>query len=131
VSLRSLFEKGPVVLYFYPKDHTPGCTIEACTFRDAYQDFRQKGAEVVGVSSQSAASHQAFAAKNKLPFTLLADEGGQVRAAYGVPKALGFLPGRVTYVIDRGGVVRHVFNSALNMKRHVTEALGVLAALKT
>ena len=116
----------PVVLYFYPKDDTPGCTKEACTFRDQYEDFREAGAEVLGVSSDSSESHKKFAAKHKLPFTLLADRGGKVRKLYGVPATLGLLPGRVTFVIDAGGVVRHVFNSQLDAARHVAEALGVL-----
>jgi peroxiredoxin Q/BCP len=130
VQLKELLQKAAVVLYFYPKDDTPGCTKEACSFRDSYESFKDAGAEVVGISSQSAASHEAFAAKHRLPFTLLADEGGKVRRQYGVPSTLGLLPGRVTYVIDRGGVVRHVFNSQLNATRHVTEALGIVKQLQ-
>ncbi|AKJ04868.1 peroxiredoxin Q/BCP [Archangium gephyra] len=130
VQLKALLQKGTVVLYFYPKDDTPGCTKEACSFRDSYESFKDAGAEVVGISSQSAASHEAFAAKHRLPFTLLADEGGKVRREYGVPSTLGLLPGRVTYVIDRQGVVRHVFNSQLNATRHVTEALGIVKQLQ-
>jgi peroxiredoxin Q/BCP len=120
------FAGRPVVLYFYPKDDTPGCTKEACTFRDQYQDFRDAGAAVLGVSSDSSESHRKFAAKHRLPFTLLADRGGQVRKRYGVPATLGLLPGRVTFVIDGAGVVRHVFNSQLDATRHVKEALHVL-----
>ena len=116
----------PVVLYFYPKDDTPGCTKEACSFRDQYQDFQDAGAVVIGVSSDSSESHRKFAAKHRLPFTLLADRGGRVRRLYGVPATLGLLPGRVTFVIDAGGVVRHVFNSQLDATRHVAEALGTL-----
>jgi peroxiredoxin Q/BCP len=118
----------PVVLYFYPKDDTPGCTKEACGFRDQYEEFQRLGAEVLGVSSDSSASHQRFAAKHRLPFTLLADQGGAVRRLYGVPATLGLLPGRVTFVIDRQGVVRHVLNSQLEAKRHVAEALASLDA---
>lgn len=120
------FSGKPVVLYFYPKDDTPGCTKEACSFRDQYQDFQDAGAVVIGVSSDSSESHRKFAAKHRLPFTLLADRGGEVRKRYGVPATLGLLPGRVTFVIDGGGVVRHVFNSQLDATRHVTEALGTL-----
>jgi peroxiredoxin Q/BCP len=120
------FAGRPVVLYFYPKDDTPGCTKEACTFRDQYQDFQDAGAAVLGVSSDSSESHRRFAAKHRLPFTLLADRGGQVRKRYGVPATLGLLPGRVTFVIDGAGVVRHVFNSQLDATRHVKEALHVL-----
>ena len=90
-----------VVLYFYPKDETPGCTKEACAFRDSHEVFAEAGAEVIGVSSDSVDKHAAFASHHQLPFTLLSDEGGQVRKSYGVPATLGLLPGRVTYVIDR------------------------------
>ena len=118
-----------VVLYFYPKDDTPGCTKESCAFRDGYQDFQDAGAEVIGVSSDSAESHGKFAAKHRLPFTLLADQGGQVRKRYGVPATLGLLPGRVTFVIDRSGVVRHVFNSQFQATQLVSEALEALRRL--
>lgn len=129
VRLHDLIQKGPVVLYFYPKDDTPGCTAEACSFRDSYEDFKDAGAEVVGVSSDSADKHRAFADKHRLPFTLVADEGGKVRKAYGVPSTLGLLPGRVTYVIDRSGKVVHVFNSQINARKHVREALAALRAM--
>jgi peroxiredoxin Q/BCP len=122
--------KRSVVLYFYPKDDTPGCTKEACSFRDSYESFKEAGAEVIGVSSDSEASHGKFASKHKLPFTLLADTGGAVRKQYGVPATLGLLPGRVTFVIDREGIVRHVFNSQLQATRHVDEALNILKRLK-
>ncbi len=129
VHLKELLQKSAVVLYFYPKDDTPGCTKEACSFRDSYESFKEAGAEVVGISSQSEASHQAFAAKYRLPFTLVSDAGGKVRSEYGVPSTLGLLPGRVTYVIDRSGTVRHIFNSQLNATRHVTEALNIVKQL--
>jgi len=118
-----------VALYFYPKDDTPGCTKEACAFRDSYEDFKDAGAEVIGVSSDSEASHQKFAEKFHLPFTLVADPGGSVRKRYGVPATLGLLPGRVTFVIDKSGVVRHVFNSQLQATKHVGESLAVLKGL--
>jgi peroxiredoxin Q/BCP len=130
VTLEELLARGAVVLYFYPKDDTPGCTAEACSFRDAYEDFKDAGAEVVGISSDSAGSHKAFADRHRLPFVLVSDQGGKVRKLYGVPSTLGLLPGRVTYVIDAGGVVRHVFNSQLNATKHVTEALDVLKRSK-
>ena len=119
-----------VILYFYPKDETPGCTKEACAFRDSYEVFTDAGAEVIGVSSDSVASHDAFAGHHKLPFTLLSDEGGSVRKSYGVPSTLGLLPGRVTYVIDRAGVVRHVVNSQLNIGRHIDATLAVVRELQ-
>jgi peroxiredoxin Q/BCP len=120
--------KRAVVLYFYPKDDTPGCTKEACAFRDQYQDFVDAGAEVIGVSSDSEESHGRFATKYSLPFVLVSDRGGAVRRRYGVPATLGLLPGRVTFVIDRNGIVRHVFNSQLQATRHVAEALAALRA---
>ena len=129
VRLSEFRDHKAVVLYFYPKDDTPGCTKESCAFRDSYQDFQDAGAEVIGVSSDSAESHGRFAAKHRLPFTLLADQGSQVRKRYGVPATLGLLPGRVTFVIDRGGIVRHVFNSQFQATQHVSEALEALRAL--
>src|ERR671935_2359742 len=128
VSLKDL-RGQKVVLYFYPKDDTPGCTKEACSFRDQYQDFQDAGAEVIGVSSDAETSHDKFAAKYRLPFVLLADRSGAVRNQYGVPATLGLLPGRVTFVIDRQGIVRHVFNSQFQATRHVEEAIAALRAL--
>src|SRR6266850_2178803 len=93
VQLSDFRGKRAVVLYFYPKDDTPGCTKEACSFRDSYEAFKEAGAEVIGVSSDSEASHGKFATKYKLPFTLLADAGGTVRKQYGIPATLGLLPG--------------------------------------
>ena len=119
-----------VVLYFYPKDETSGCTKEACAFRDSHEVFAEAGAEVIGVSSDSVDKHAAFAGHHGLQFTLLSDEGGKVRKSYGVPATLGVLPGRVTYVIDRAGTVRHVFNSQSNIGRHVNDALDVVKKLQ-
>jgi peroxiredoxin Q/BCP len=129
VRLADLRANGPVVVFFYPKDQTPGCTAEACSFRDAYSAITDRGAQVVGISSDSAASHAAFAQKNGLPYPLATDTGGAVRKAFGVPKALGLLPGRVTYVIDRGGIVRLVFDSMFAPEKHVEAALQTLATL--
>lgn len=129
VSLANFRGSKAVVLYFYPKDETPGCTKEACSFRDSYEDFVKAGAEVIGVSGDSVAKHQAFAQHHRLPFTLLADEGNALRKAYGVPATLWILPGRVTYVIDKGGVVRHVFDSQLQATKHIGEALVVIRQL--
>ena len=113
-----------LVLFFYPKDDTPGCTMEACAFRDSYADFQALGAQVWGVSGDDAASHQRFAARHQLPFPLLVDGGNTLRRAFGVPNALlGFFPGRVTYVIDGAGVIRHVFNNLLDGAAHRREAL--------
>jgi len=122
--------KQPVVLYFYPKDDTPGCTKEACAFRDQYEDFTQVGAEVIGVSSDTGESHGKFASKYQLPFVLLSDRGGSVRKQYGIKPTLGVLPGRVTFVIDPEGVVRHVFNSQLQATQHVAEAISALRSFR-
>jgi peroxiredoxin Q/BCP len=130
VRLRDRLGGRVVVLYFYPKDNTSGCTAEACAFRDRYEAFTDAGAEVIGVSSDSPDRHAAFAGRHRLPFTLLADQGGRVRKAYGVPTVLGLIPGRVTYVIDRSGTVRHVFNSMTNIDGHVGEALEVVRRLQ-
>ena len=129
VRLRDLVGRKTVVLYFYPKDETPGCTIEARAFRDSYEQFSAKDAEVVGVSSDSVRSHRRFAQRLHLPFLLLSDSDGAVRRLYGVEKTLGLLPGRVTYVIDQTGMVRHVYSSQLRATRHPREALMVLSAL--
>lgn len=128
VSLQDFRGKKSVVLYFYPKDDTPGCTAESCEFRDRYDVFTTAGAEVIGVSADSPESHQKFATKYQLPFTLLSDTGNQVRKLYGVPSTLGLLPGRVTYVIDKEGVVQHIFNSQFNFKGHIEESLKTLQA---
>ncbi|MEM9004975.1 MAG: peroxiredoxin [Cyanobacteria bacterium P01_F01_bin.86] len=129
VSLSQFKGQKPVVLYFYPKDDTPGCTVESCSFRDSYEDFKDLGAEVIGISSDSVTSHQKFANKHQLPFILASDQGSTTRQAYGVPTTLGLLPGRVTYVIDQAGVVKHIFNSQFNPKAHIKEALSVLKGL--
>jgi len=129
VNLEDLLGKGWIVLYFYPKDDTPGCTTEACSFRDSYEAFKDVGAEVIGVSSDSADSHQRFAARYHLPFLLLSDEKGAVRKLYGVPTTMGILPGRVTYVIDKEGIVRHIFNDMFNSPKHITEALRVIQSV--
>lgn len=129
VTLSDLYRERNVVLYFYPKDDTVGCTAESCAFRDAYEDFVAAGATVVGISSDSTASHARFAARHSLPFILLSDEGGRVRDLYGVRSTLGILPGRVTFVIDRRGVVRYAFSSQLRFTQHVTKALEVVRAI--
>ena len=129
VTLSDFQGQKVVVLYFYPKDDTPGCTTESCTFRDSFQDFQDLCVEVIGISSDSTDSHQKFASKYSLPFTLVSDTDSSVRRAYGVPATLGLLPGRVTYVIDKTGTVRHLFNSQFNPKKHVDEALSVLKGL--
>ena len=119
-----------LVLFFYPKDDTPGCTAEACAFRDGYSDFQALGAEVWGVSADDAGSHQRFAARHQLPYPLLVDRGNALRRAFGVPSVLGLLPGRVTYLIDPAGVVRSSFNNLLDGAAHRREALATLQQLQ-
>lgn len=126
VRLYDYVGKSAVVLYFYPKDNTGGCTKEACAFRDSYEAFTEAGAEVIGVSSDPPDSHAGFARQYRLPFILLSDVGGSVRKLYGVPKTFGLIPGRVTYVIDRNGIVRHIFSNQFAAEKHVTEALQTL-----
>jgi peroxiredoxin Q/BCP len=123
-------EGRALVLFFYPKDDTPGCTAEACAFRDSYSDLQALGAEVWGVSGDDAPSHQRFAARHRLPYPLLVDQGNALRRAFGVPSVLGLLPGRVTYVIDGEGVIRHVFNNLLDGAVHRREAIEALRRLQ-
>jgi peroxiredoxin Q/BCP len=130
VQLRELVGQRTLVLYFYPKDETPGCTAEACSFRDAYEDFLASGADVVGVSADSGESHQAFKAHHRLPFTLLSDRQGAAAKALGVKRTLGLMPGRVTFVIGKDGVVRHRFESQLQVKKHIAEALELVRTME-
>ena len=119
----------PLVIYFYPKDDTPGCTIQACTFRDKYDDFKALGAEVIGISSDSLKSHQKFASRYKLPFILLSDFDKKIRIQFGVPNDfLGLIPGRATYVIDKKGVVQLIFDST-SAKIHIEKALDILKTI--
>lgn len=129
VSLRDFKGQKSVVVYFYPKDDTPGCTAESCAFRDSYEVFKGAGAEVIGISGDSEESHQKFAQKYNLPFILLSDQGDKVRKLFGVPATLFILPGRVTYVIDKEGIVRHIFDSMLDFKAHVSEAIKTIQSM--
>ncbi len=129
-ALADVLGRRTVVLFFYPKDNTPGCTVEACTFRDNYEAFVEAGAEVIGISSDSSQSHEAFASKHRLPMTLLTDTDAKVRALYGVRSTLGIMPGRATFVIDRTGTIAHIFVSQLRVKSHVEQALEVVRNLE-
>lgn len=123
------FAGKPLVLFFYPKDNTPGCTAEACAFRDQFADFRNLDAQVVGISSDSVESHQKFIAQYNLPFDLLSDPKNEVRKLFGVKGNLfGLIPGRATYIFGADGKLRHIFQSQLQAKQHIQEAL---ASLKT
>lgn len=129
ISLADFKGKKNVILYFYPKDDTPGCTAQACTFRDQYEIFQKEGAEVLGVSSDSSKSHSRFSSKHHLPFPILSDEGGVIRKLYKVSSTMGIIPGRVTFVIDKQGMIRNIFSSQFNAKKHVEEALKTLQSL--
>ncbi|MBT0160030.1 peroxiredoxin [Candidatus Bathyarchaeota archaeon A05DMB-2] len=130
VTLSEFLGKKNIVLYFYPKDESPGCTREACSFRDSYEVFTSLGAEVLGVSGQSVESHKSFATHHGLPFILLSDGKNEVRQLYGVPATMGVIPGRVTFIIDKKGIVRHVFSSQFQPEKHIEEALKVLKELE-
>ncbi len=123
---KTIVGKQPVVIYFYPKDDTRVCTEQACTFRDQFEDFKALGAEVIGISSDSVASHQKFANRYELPFLLLSDANKKLRKLFGVPNdLLGLIPGRVTYVADKEGIILLVFNS-MSGKIHIESALNIL-----
>ncbi len=129
VSLHDFLGKQNVVVYFYPKDFTRGCTSEACSFRDSYEAFKDLGAEVIGISGDSQKSHDAFAREHRLPFILLSDTDGSVKRSYGVKKSLGLFEGRVSFVIDKKGIVRHIFSSQMRATAHMEKALDVLKSL--
>ncbi|PWA07470.1 peroxiredoxin [Flavobacterium psychrotolerans] len=123
---QTIVGKKPVVVYFYPKDNTPGCTAEACSFRDQYEDFKDLGAEIIGISSDSVVSHQKFSKQYQLPFLLLSDENKKIRKLFGVPNdLLGLIPGRATYVADKNGKIILIFNS-MSGKIHIKKALEIL-----
>jgi thioredoxin-dependent peroxiredoxin len=130
VSLADFRGHTEVVLYFYPKDNTAVCSAEACSFRDSFQDFKDLGAQVIGVSSDSADSHRQFADRLRLPFILLSDPDGAVRARYRVPRTFGLIPGRTTFLIDKNGIIQRVFSAQFQPSKHVTEALAALRKLR-
>lgn len=122
--------KKPMVIYFYPKDNTPGCTTQACSFRDQYEDFKDLGSEVIGISSDSVQSHQKFTQQFKLPFILLSDSDKKIRTLFGVPANLfGLLPGRVTYVTDKTGIIIMIFDS-MKARNHIPKALEAIRELQ-
>jgi thioredoxin-dependent peroxiredoxin len=129
VSLHDYAGSKNVVLYFYPKDFTMGCTVETKAFSENYDGVLGLGAEVLGVSSDPAESHVSFARKCGAKFPLLSDDGGKVRDAYGAKSSFGLMPGRATFVIDKKGVVRHVFSSQLRPREHIAQAIEALRAL--
>ncbi len=128
IALNDFLGKRGIVIFFYPKDGTPVCTQEACAFRDSYEKFVEAGTEVIGVSSDQEDVHRAFAEKHKLSFPLISDSDGSLRRTFGVPKTFGIVPGRVTYVIDKQGIVRHIFSAQFASDEHVRQALSAIGA---
>ncbi len=130
VTLADLKAKGgPTVVFFYPKNGTPGCTQQMCSFSNQYSVFKQYNASVVGISGDSEASHQSAAKQHSLPFDLLSDPKNQTRQAWGIPKFLGMLPHRVTVVLDKAGKVYHTTVAMFDADKHITEALGAVRAM--
>ncbi|MES2800836.1 MAG: peroxiredoxin [Bacteroidota bacterium] len=120
-----------VVLFFYPKDETAGCTKEVCSFRDSYEDFVSLGSEVIGISSDSHGSHQNFASKHNLNFHILSDPKGLIRKSFGVPsRFFGLIPGRVTYIIDKEGRVKDIFENLFEAELHIRNAMDVLRKME-
>jgi peroxiredoxin Q/BCP len=125
--INSVLGKKNLVIYFYPKDDSPGCTAQACSFRDQFEVFTEADAVIIGISGQSVESHKEFAEKYRLSFTLLSDEGDKIRKRFGVPaNLLGMIPGRVTYIANKTGKVIYIFNSQMQATKHVDEALRIL-----
>lgn len=131
IHLQDFIGKKNIVLYFYPKDETGGCTREACAFRDRYQDFTDAGCEVIGVSADDVNSHRSFAANHQLPFILLADTEKRIHQLYDVQSSFfGLLSGRVTYIIDKKGLIIHAYDSLLGFEKHVKKALETIASME-
>lgn len=129
--IETVLGKKNLVIYFYPKDDSPGCTKEACSFRDQFEVFADADAMIIGISAQSASSHFEFAKKHRLNYTLLSDTGNQVRKLFGVPTTFfGLIPGRVTYVVNKEGKIAYLFNSQLQAEKHVDEALRIIQEMK-
>lgn len=129
VSLKDFLGKNVVVLYFYPKDFTPGCTTEACAFRDNYKPFEEKGAVVIGVSVDSVESHEKFSQKYNLPFDILSDSKKEVAKAYGVLGFGGFIAKRVTFIINKEGKITHIFPK-VDVGQHSEEVLRAIEEIK-
>jgi peroxiredoxin Q/BCP len=130
INLADFIGKSNLVIYFYPRDDSYGCTKEACSFRDNYEDFKESGAEVIGISADDESSHRSFSARHRLPFILLSDKDKKVAGLYGVGRSLGILPGRVTFVVDKQGVIRMIYSSQVNFQKHIDEALEILRGLE-
>jgi peroxiredoxin Q/BCP len=130
VDLSDHLGRSAIVLFFYPKADTPLCTAEACAFRDGGPQSLEDGVEVIGISSDPPDVLKRFGEKHRLPFILLSDPDGNVRRGYGVPRTFGVLPGRSTFLIDRSGIIRHIYNSQFKPARHVAEMLEALRSIR-
>ena len=130
ISLAGFKGKQSVVIFFYPSDNSPICTQEACSFRDAYEDFVKLGAAVIAVSADSDETHRDFAAKKKLPYLMVSDRGNALRKLFEVPSVMFVLPGRVTYVIDQEGIIRQIFSAQFVSNEHVQRALEAVKTFK-
>lgn len=131
LDISTLIGKMKLVIFFYPRDESPTCTRQVCYFGDQYEEFRNAGAEIIGISGQSVDSHRSFADKHELSYRVLSDKDNIVRKLFGVPADLfGLLPGRVTYVTDITGKIVHIFNSQLRAEKHVDESLKIILLLK-
>jgi thioredoxin-dependent peroxiredoxin len=129
--IKSVLGKKNLVIYFYPKDGSTGCTREACNFRDKLGVFKKLDAEVIGISGDGVVSHKQFADKNRLEFTLLSDQKNKIRSLFGVPTSmLNTVPGRVTYIVNKKGIVTHITNSLTKPDKHIQEAITALIKLK-
>ena len=123
-----LFMNEFTILFFYPKNNTPGCTKEVCAIRDNYSDFNNYSVSLFGVSADSYSSHASFISKHQLPFPLISDREGKLRKAFQVKTELfGLLPGRVTYILNKEGVVQKIIESQFNPQKHITESLEFLS----
>lgn len=130
INIEDLIGQKNLVIYFYPKDETPGCTKEACSFRDSYEEFKDLGCEVIGISTDSVSAHKAFAEKHRLTFILLADTKKEVRKAFNVPSNLfGLIPGRVTYIVDKKGLIRGIYNSQTDPVGHINKSIETVKNL--
>jgi len=127
IDISNIIGSKNILIYFYPKDETYGCTQQACSFRDAYDEFLEYDCEVFGISSDDKKSHDNFSNKHNLNFDILSDFNNEVRNMFGVPRSLfGLVSGRVTYLVDKKGEIVWIFNSQINAKKHIEEALNFL-----
>jgi len=130
VNSKIFFGKN-LVVFFYPKDDTPGCTMEVCNFRDNYSEIKKYNSNIIGISSDSVKSHKKFSKKFNVTYDLLSDYDNTVKKLFGVPRSLfGLLPGRVTYIFDKKGILLKIINSQININEHLLKTIKFLKKLK-